>query len=318
MAGWKYSILALALVACDADTDIGVQQLVDEPHYLYGVTPGYWPTLEIPVCWWTSGFANEKAWVQDELTSARSWSAFTNFTFTGWGTCSGDPDAIRITIGNSMSSEVGQRSDGEVEMTLDFTSPQTGYTRCTSNGLNAEECIRACGKHEFGHALGFAHEHNRPDTDTTACTSNPTNILGDTLIGDWDLDSIMGYCNFATELSLGDELGVVSAYGGPFPGWSACTTGEPCADGVGDCDSDAECVSGTCAHDVGAYFGWSSTADVCIDTSINWGRCTPDAPCPAGLGDCDSDADCMEGTICGFNIGADFGLDSTLDLCITN
>lgn len=46
-------------------------------------------------------------------------------------------------------------------------------------------------------------------------------------------------------------------------GWSYCSTDCPCEDYYGDCDSDAECQSNYCHHDVGPSYGQGSTMDVC-------------------------------------------------------
>lgn len=46
-------------------------------------------------------------------------------------------------------------------------------------------------------------------------------------------------------------------------GWNYCRPDCPCEDYKGDCDSDAECQSGYCAHDVGTRYGQGSSMDVC-------------------------------------------------------
>ena len=47
-------------------------------------------------------------------------------------------------------------------------------------------------------------------------------------------------------------------------GWDYCSAACPCGEGVGDCDSNAECKPGLkCAHDVGASYGVTKTVDVC-------------------------------------------------------
>lgn len=45
--------------------------------------------------------------------------------------------------------------------------------------------------------------------------------------------------------------------------WSYCSSGCPCDDFQGDCDSDSECKSGHCSHDVGSSYGVTSNMDVC-------------------------------------------------------
>jgi len=53
----------------------------------------------------------------------------------------------------------------------------------------------------------------------------------------------------------------------PGSGWY-CSARCPCEAGEGDCDSDAQCVSGTtCKQNVGAKYGWPSFVDVCESES---------------------------------------------------
>lgn len=81
-----------------------------------------------------------------------------------------------------------------------------------------------------------------------------------------------------------------------------CSTSCPCDNGFGDCDSNAECVSGTtCVDNVGPSYGWASWVDVCEgggapDPNSCVGNCGGQAPggcwCDdqcAGFGDCCSD-----------------------------
>ena len=133
------------------------------------------------------------------------------------------------------------------------------------------------------------------------CDFCPTG--GDT---DTDGDGVIDSCCGRT-----DELG----------GWHYCTEECPCIEGEGDCDNNAECEEGlTCVLNVGSDFGWDSDVDVCL------ANCHPDelgtstycrsyCPCEHGEGDCDSDSECLPGLECVSNVGANYGFDSSTDVC---
>ncbi len=107
----------------------------------------------------------------------------------------------------------------------------------------------------------------------------------------------------------------------PGPDW--CRDCGPCAEGEGDCDSDAECAAGLiCAQDVGANYGWPATRDVCEQPAggcpsfvTGPDACTTACPCDEGQGDCDSDADCMAGLICAQDVGTNYGWPASRDVC---
>merc|ERR1712039_676316 len=101
--------------------------------------------------------------------------------------------------------------------------------------------------------------------------------------------------------------------------WSCCTSSAPCADGEGDCDSDSDCMSGFCAHDVGSDYGVSWSFDVCeqipdcTPSNMDWSCCSASRPCADGDGDCDSDSDCISG-ICMHDVGSQYGVSSSFDV----
>jgi len=85
-----------------------------------------------------------------------------------------------------------------------------------------ENCIRSIAVHEFGHALGFAHEQNRADTLADCNEAGARDQLPGfrgVPIGTWDRRSVMNYCNpiwnGAGRLSDGDVAGVRAVYGAP-------------------------------------------------------------------------------------------------------
>ena len=84
-----------------------------------------------------------------------------------------------------------------------------------------QKCVTSIGVHEFGHAIGFAHEQNRPDTPGE-CTEAPQGGNGDVMLKPWDIHSVMNYCNPVYnndgKLSDYDVVSVQKAYGKPGGG----------------------------------------------------------------------------------------------------
>jgi hypothetical protein len=78
-------------------------------------------------------------------------------------------------------------------------------------------CVKVIAVHEFGHALGFAHEQNRPDAPRE-CQKERQGGDGDVYLSKYDPDSVMNYCNpewnGGGTLSRKDIEGLQKWYGG--------------------------------------------------------------------------------------------------------
>ena len=103
-----------------------------------------------------------------------------------------------------------------------------------------------------------------------------------------------------------------------------CSDDCPCGHGGGDCNDDSDCLPGlVCAQNVGEAFNAGTNADICMPSTCaarvlgtDTGYCSPGCPCGHGGGDCDTNADCMPGHVCGTNNGASFGFPADWDVCV--
>lgn len=215
-------------------------------------------------------------WVKDAVEG--SWERVSAVNFTGWGTCNNESKGIRILIDDSNPQTQVPPDSGRLSslgsdldsirngMVLNFTfqnwtGASDGQELCQDGGrvprgfndpnkiqsnTEREFCVKVLALHEFGHALGFAHEQTRPDTPSN-CTAEKQGTPGDLTIGKWDLNSIMNYCNpnwnGNGSLSAEDVRGVQRMYGTPFTlqtGTALHETGSEFSFDMADWDRDGK------------------------------------------------------------------------------
>lgn len=217
------------------------------------------------------------------------------------GESSPDPDASAGSDYSGFSSYSAAfrtlYASGEFNHGGSFTADIKYHTRggrCTPGYVRDSYSHRRI-HHGWSHIVGWKSPDDLNDCRIVIRTQNHMLFLEGTVY--WKI--------FERQMNNGD--------------WDYCTAkGGNCDEGQGDCDSDAECKFGlTCSENVGPEYGFEEGVDVCTNERTNGHHsyCSKANPCEEGEGDCDSNAECLGGLVCGDDNGAEYGLDPWVDVC---
>ncbi|MDQ3233731.1 MAG: hypothetical protein M3Q07_18080 [Pseudobdellovibrionaceae bacterium] len=200
-------------------------------------TRNKWSNPEaIPVCLINRNEISDELFNDVKSHVTNDYASKAGIVFTGWGACqSSDFNAkvIRVTF-SRVHNWAGRKISAGGGLSMVGSSSSSCGTGCrggtmrldvSQNGQYPAEGTwartfavtqtRATAVHEFGHAMGLLHEHER--TDAPGCGDYDDEVRNsdrNVYVGSFDANSIMNYCHNSslTNLSPGDVNGLKYLY----------------------------------------------------------------------------------------------------------